>query len=91
MPLAQSADSEQAAWRKRIAIRPLETAQGRKQWRKQGKGARKPRRKTAQAKPSQARRTQGRKAQAGRTKKATPFTAWPLLACLLYATRKVRK
>ena len=34
MPLAQSADSEQAAWRKRIAIRPKETAQGRKTWRK---------------------------------------------------------
>ena len=41
MPLAQSADSEQAAWLKRIAIRPLETAQGRKTWRK-------PRRKPSQ-------------------------------------------
>ena len=69
MPLAQSADSEQAAWRKRIAIRPTETAQGRKQRRKgASKGARHGAR--AQAKPRQAQdgarahARQGRKAQA---------------------------
>ena len=72
--MAQSTDSEQAAWSKRIAIRPPETAQGRKPrrktWRKPSKTAQDARKGASQG--SGARRKTWRKAAQGASKPSKP-------------------